>query len=70
MGIYLGNTNDPIIIVEVLDLIEKYLENEINSLPNEVEKRLDSLSKIKAPIKNKLSSICKTINKRNNDENP
>ena len=68
MGIYLGNTNDPIIIVEVLDLIEKYLENEINSLPNEVEKRLDSLSKIKAPIKNKLSSICKTINKRNNDE--
>ena len=34
MGIYLGNTNDPIIIVEVLDLNEKYLENEINSLPN------------------------------------
>lgn len=68
MGIYLGNTNDPIIIVEVLDLIEKYLENEINSLPNEVEEKLANLSRIKTPIKNKLSSICKTINKRNNDE--
>ena len=68
MGFYLGNTNDPIIILEVLDLIEKYLGNEINSLPNEVEEKLSSLSKVKTPIKNKLSSICKTINKRNNDE--
>ena len=68
MGIYIGNTNDPKIIIEVLDLIEKYLGNEINNLPNEVENRLDGLSKIKTPIKNKLNSICKTINKRNDDE--
>ena len=39
MGIYIGNTNDPKIIIEVLDLIEKYLGNEINNLPNEVENR-------------------------------
>ncbi len=68
MGIYIGNTNDPIIIIEILDLIEKYLGNEINSLPDNVEDRLSGLSKIKTPIKNKLNSICKTINKRNNDE--
>ncbi len=68
MGIYIGNTNDPIIIIEILDLIEKYLGNEINSLPNNTEDRLSGLSKIKTPIKNKLNSICKTINKRNNDE--
>ncbi len=68
MGIYIGNTNDPIIIIEILDLIEKYLGNEINSLPDNVEDRLSGLSKVKTPIKNKLNSICKTINKRNNDE--
>ena len=68
MGFYLGNTNDPTIILEILDLIEKYLGNEINSLPNEVEEKLANLSRIKTPIKNKLNSICKTINKRNNDE--
>ena len=68
MGIYIGNTNDPIIIIEILDLIEKYLGNEINSLPDNIEYRLSGLSKIKTPIKNKLNSICKTINKRNNDE--
>ena len=57
MGIYIGNTNDPIIIIEILDLIEKYLGNEINSLPNNTEDRLSGLSKIKTPIKNKLNSI-------------
>ena len=68
MGLYIGNTNDPVIIIEVLDLIERYLGNEINSLPDDVENKLSGLSKIKTPIKNKLNSICKTINKRNNDE--
>ena len=47
MGFYLGNTNDPTIILEILDLIEKYLGNEINSLPNEVEEKLANLSRIK-----------------------
>ncbi len=68
MGIYIGNTNDPAIILDALDNIEKYLNNEINSLPKDMNEKLDKLSKIKTPIKIKLKSVVDTINKRHEEE--
>ena len=68
MGIYIGNTNDPKIILDVLDEVEKYLNNQTNALPGDLDDKLDGLSKIKTPIKNKLKSLTDTLNKRHEEE--
>jgi methyl-accepting chemotaxis protein len=51
-------------ILEVLDSIEQFLENDINSLP-EFDFECSGTQK---EIKSKLDSICATLNRRNDEE--
>ena len=51
-------------ILDVLSSIENYLKNDLNSLP-EFNFQCDGIQK---DIKNKLDSICKILNQRNDEE--